>query len=109
MSNSGLYPESFEKWWAEVTDPKAPRVVQAKDYAFIAWQKGVQDAEEFYSRPANTAEAPKIQHILTRNQRDALCAVNAFLSELQKGQEGSRYFHRVQKSIDVISDMLYGE
>jgi hypothetical protein len=66
------------------------------------WQAAMQT-------PGNTVEAPKIQHILSRDQRDALCAANAFLSVLQKEQEGSHYFYRVQKAIDVISDMLYGE
>jgi hypothetical protein len=60
---------------------------------------------------ARPDEAPAIQHILSRDQRDALCAANAFLATLQidkEGKEGSVYFHRVQKAINAISDMLYG-
>jgi hypothetical protein len=56
-------------------------------------------------------EAPKIQHILTRDQRDALCAANAFLTNLQAlmpsddGPRGPQW--RVQQTINAISDMLY--
>jgi len=56
---------------------------------------------------ANSVELPKIQHILSRDQRDALCAANAFLATLQKDQEGTEFFWRVQKTINEISDMLY--
>lgn len=59
--------------------------------------------------PSNTVEAPAIQHILSRDQRDALCAANAFLTTLQISEDGSHYFYRVQKAIDAISDMLYGK
>jgi hypothetical protein len=102
MSDTTGNPE-FEKWWAEVTDPKAPRVVQAKDYAFMAWQKGIQ---EFCDKPTNTVELPEIQHLLSRDQRDALVAANAFLCIMQAGDE--TLFNRLQGIIDEISDMLYG-
>jgi hypothetical protein len=105
VSNSD-YPESFEKWWAEINDPKAPRIVQAKDYAFMAWQKGMNDMQDLYDSPANTAEAPKIQHILSRDQRDALVAANVFLATMQAGDEN--LFHRIQGVLNEISDMLYG-
>lgn len=46
---------------------------------------------------------------LTRDQRDALCAANAFLTELQKDRDDTHYFYRVQKVVNIISDMLYGK
>jgi hypothetical protein len=90
--------ELFEKWW-ELTHLDTPAVT-AKEYAFSAWQKAM-------STPANTVEAPKIQHILSRDQRDALVAANAFLSIMQSGDE--TLFNRLQGVIDEVSDMLYEE
>jgi hypothetical protein len=56
--------------------------------------------------PVNTAEAPPIQHILTRDQRDALCAANAYLTIMQSDYE--QMFARLQNVINEISDILYG-
>jgi hypothetical protein len=58
--------------------------------------------------PANTVEAPKIQHILSRDQRDALVAANVLIASTQNGSEGI-YRARLQKIMNVISDILYAE
>jgi hypothetical protein len=95
MSDTTGNPE-FEKWWRDT--PFEERST-AKELALAAWDKAM-------STPANTAEAPKIQHILTRDQRDALVAANVFLSVMQR--KGDCDFNRLQSVIDEISDMLYG-
>lgn len=59
-------------------------------------------------QPSNTVDTPSIQHILSRDQRDALCAANAWLASMQNGTEGVCR-QRLQKVMNVISEMLYGE
>jgi hypothetical protein len=56
-------------------------------------------------QPANTVELPAMQHILSRDQRDALVAANVFLSILQNDRP--ELFDRIQPTLDEISNMLY--
>jgi hypothetical protein len=69
----------------------------------------IEKLKEELRQPVN-ADVPAVQHLLSRDQRDALCAANAFLTLLQsKVGDESMTAHRIQKSINVISDMLYGD
>jgi hypothetical protein len=70
---------------------------------WTAYSDGWMDAEK---HPSNTATAPEIQHVLSRNQRDALVAANVLLAVMQAADE--TMFNRIQGVVDEISDMLYG-
>jgi hypothetical protein len=63
--------------------------------------------EELQQTPANTVELPAMQHILSRDQRDALVAANVFLSILQNDRP--ELFDRIQPTLDEISNMLYSK
>jgi hypothetical protein len=68
--------------------------------------KELAELKEVLAQPSNSAEPPQVQHILTRDQRDALVAANVLLAVMQAADEAM--FNRIQGIIDEISDMLYG-
>jgi small-conductance mechanosensitive channel len=70
-----------------------------------ALEEEIYRLEKAAQEPANT-DLPPIKELLTRDQRDALVAANAFLAVMQGNNE--ELFNRIQGVLDEISDMLYG-
>jgi hypothetical protein len=103
----------FDKWW-DKNWPFDKSFVQAKDYASAAYRAGYKALDEIIlsNSSANSlsnpsvSPTPKMQELLTRDQRDALVAANTLMASLQNGTEGL-YRARLQKIMNVISDMLY--
>jgi hypothetical protein len=67
----------------------------------------IDELQKRLQEPANT-DLPPLKELLTRDQRDALVAANAFLTVLQEFHHDEPYLpNRVQKSINVILGILY--
>lgn len=97
----------FENWWGENWPNGFANFLQAKDYAEAAYRAGYKAMREIVmSNSASPVPEPKMQELLTRDQRDALCATNVLVAQMQNSADGV-YRQRLQKIMNVISDMLY--